>query len=410
MSKVKLIPPALLLCIAVTVPVWAQQQHIFKIRARGIGQSSSSRCLTGFRVRNLKGIVTALHGVVDVRDISASNGNATYPDLQIAQVDIDRDIALLTSPKLEAAGIDGLEIASVPLSGTKVKSIGYPHCIEQIPTSLEIRAPATRTLESLIPAGLGLTRFRARNSPNPEQSVVALQGPLVPGLSGAPILDVSNRVFAVGNGGLEQGKDDLVWAIPFAKDGLRAPGSDTRYAKLKQLPAELLFNDKADLPPAFPIEDVKEDVQWGNNPNHYVKTVLTISQTGEIKTVTTTRNSDPVAGLCVQLRVFFYGEDGNLLRTDDGKVFAYGEGHQWCPCTVLEKRGNELLGKKCPTEREDKLPNQKSGQLPIEILGNIHRIAIVHGPGSKDPLEALQGGLDYAEFVKSLSKAVRRDP
>jgi S1-C subfamily serine protease len=43
---------------------------------------------------------------------------------------------------------------------------------------------------------------------------VRLDGHFLPGLSGAPIFDVSGKVVAIGSGGLKSGAASVSWAVP----------------------------------------------------------------------------------------------------------------------------------------------------------------------------------------------------
>jgi Trypsin-like peptidase domain len=50
--------------------------------------------------------------------------------------------------------------------------------------------------------------------PSIDISIFGLMGPLVPGHSGAPIVDRNGNVVAIGDGGLERGAASISWAIP----------------------------------------------------------------------------------------------------------------------------------------------------------------------------------------------------
>ena len=96
--------------------------YIYRIDIKGCEGELPNRRQTGFRVKELRGIVTALHGVVDCqKTISAvaDGGQEIFTDLKLQQVDIDRDIVLLTSPTLEALPADGLQPKVVPNVKTK---------------------------------------------------------------------------------------------------------------------------------------------------------------------------------------------------------------------------------------------------------------------------------------------------
>src|SRR5260370_41162103 len=62
--------------------------------------------LTGFLLKGKKGIITSLHGVVNYPVIWAGRHEATgvyvaYDKLELLKVDVQRDLALLWSPKLD---------------------------------------------------------------------------------------------------------------------------------------------------------------------------------------------------------------------------------------------------------------------------------------------------------------------
>ena len=72
--------------------------HTYRIKAAGCIHEPTQRQLTGFRMKGKRGIVTALHGVVDCDSISAVTDDTSAPyfnDLRIREVDIERDSALL---------------------------------------------------------------------------------------------------------------------------------------------------------------------------------------------------------------------------------------------------------------------------------------------------------------------------
>jgi hypothetical protein len=53
-----------------------------------------------------------------------------------------------------------------------------------------------------------------RGSPFYKAKVLSIQGQLLPGDSGAPILDSQNRVLAIADGGLKGGFAGISWAVP----------------------------------------------------------------------------------------------------------------------------------------------------------------------------------------------------
>ncbi|MCI5191215.1 MAG: DUF1566 domain-containing protein, partial [Candidatus Electrothrix sp. AS4_5] len=56
-----------------------------------------------------------------------------------------------------------------------------------------------------------------RKSPNIDLEVISLEGHLLPGHSGAPILNKNNEVIGIANGGLKDGSAGVCWAVPYNK-------------------------------------------------------------------------------------------------------------------------------------------------------------------------------------------------
>jgi hypothetical protein len=93
--------------------VYAQDYsaHVFRIKISGCTYSPDTRNQSGFWVNNgdVVGIVTALHGVADCNEISATAGDGvTFDGLEPLKVDIDRDVVLLSSSELGSFSSDGL--------------------------------------------------------------------------------------------------------------------------------------------------------------------------------------------------------------------------------------------------------------------------------------------------------------
>ena len=199
-------------------PVCAQESNVYLIKMFGCTYKPVERSQTGFRVRGVKGLVTALHGLADCEKITASSRRGLFLDqpLTIRKVDIDHDVALLSSPQLEAAGEGGLEVAdTVALEPLQIVTVyGHPYGIASLETPLTLRKPTVKTLKDLVPPNT-LSFLKDRKSPNHHINVLNLSGNLLPGHSGAPILDSRGRVVAVANGGLKEGFAGICWAIPF---------------------------------------------------------------------------------------------------------------------------------------------------------------------------------------------------
>lgn len=251
--KLILIPVCCCVCAGVLgTNAWAQSgtnvllPHIFRIKASGCPRAPATRVQTGFRVKGEVGIVTALHGVVECKSVTAQSGNDVVDGLIIAKVDIERDIALLWSQSLAAKGMDGLEpgaIISIQGDYELVRVIGYPQGLTRPKTTVDVKITARTQLIDLLP-DKDISALDKRSSPAVDIDVLSVQAPVVPGHSGAPFIDRNGRIIGVGSGGLDLGRIDSAWAIPlneikWAVVSTRVPGRYSGQAaqRLKALAA-----------------------------------------------------------------------------------------------------------------------------------------------------------------------------
>ena len=208
---------ALLLFLALEAACFSQDDCIYRITASQCLHGPTERTQTGFMVKGIRGIFTALHGVVDAKQIGAVSraSNEAFNSLQISKADPESDVALLDSPELDGKNPSALEsIAfSENVDPGPLKVVGHPYGIELIPTTgLTLRTPKLVELRSLLTID-SLGPVQDRGSPFYKTKVLSIQGKLLPGDSGAPILDSQNRVLAIANGGLKGGLADISWAI-----------------------------------------------------------------------------------------------------------------------------------------------------------------------------------------------------
>ncbi|HKS29636.1 MAG TPA: trypsin-like peptidase domain-containing protein [Pyrinomonadaceae bacterium] len=204
----------------------AQGEFIYVVKVKNCKSNPRcSRSLTGFRLRGIKGIVTALHGVADAGDIRVlgEQGSARFNgSLRLTKVDIARDLALLTSSETAAAPAEGLEAAVNVNWNTmdRVTVIGRPlNIMTNQATELKLRRPQLVILRDIVSPNIAV-KLLERRSPDPDREVVSISDTLLPGHSGAPILNSQNQVLAVANGGLEGGFAEFCWAIPWEKVNL----------------------------------------------------------------------------------------------------------------------------------------------------------------------------------------------
>jgi hypothetical protein len=193
-EKSQLVP--LLLLLTTATACFSQENCIYRITASECLHEPTERILTGFIVKGTRGIFTALHGVVDAKHIGAVNGASrqAFSELRIIKVDIDLDVALLDSTEL-TTNLPGLEMVAISknVDPGPLKVIGYPLRIGLIPTlGLRLRGPGFVELRSLLTVDQ-LRLIQERRSPFYDAQVLSIEGDLLPGHSGAPVLDSSNR-------------------------------------------------------------------------------------------------------------------------------------------------------------------------------------------------------------------------
>jgi S1-C subfamily serine protease len=220
-------------------------QKVFKVQCVSSARNHRTET-TGFRLEGLEGIITVLHGIVGCKKIRIFNdaGEINFKNLELVKADIQHDVALLHSVKFKNFKVSGLPAAEGQSTYEELYIIGYPlGMLSSLITShINIRMPPIKKLWSLIPPSL-IRAMKNRQSPSIEVNVLSLEGSVLPGQSGAPLLNGENQVVGIINGGLRGGTVGVSWAIPL-KDIQFQPVDAIReeLVRLSNLP---LFNDKS---------------------------------------------------------------------------------------------------------------------------------------------------------------------
>lgn len=375
--------------------IQAKNPFVYLVKAFDCRFEPRARTLTGFRVKGMKGIVTALHGVADSGRIMVQNQTGiqfTQP-LRIIKVDVERDLAFLSSAEIEASPADGFEIAQNTdwSQLERLRVIGHPYGAGgKAMENLELRDPPLGSLHDIVPPA-PLLRLVNRKSPLTELPVVSLRGPIVPGFSGAPILNSQDKVVAVANGGLKGGSTGHVWAIPWQNINWQNTASNTQFQAVASSPPEVLFsvNNNEDgeaepddvpvaafgvdenIPPKFPIKAVQRD----SLNNGEMNTEVTIPSEGNSMAITTVRSTGSIP-FCGRVSIWLLGKDDE----------------------VLDRRSKRVRCLQGNTQRREEF----NIWLTDRIRNRIYSVAILHAFGDEDPAILTPQNFQRAIRIKKL--------
>ena len=392
MLKIKII----FLCIFLGMVVreaCAQNENIFLVKAFDCRSGPGERAQTGFRIRGSKGVLTALHGVVGCEKIKVQSetGVILYDAVSIKLADIKHDAAVLSSIELENTNTDGLDI-DLSQNWTSNQSLtvtGHPFGISAISTQIQLRNPPATSLSNLIPPGHILNSLTQRLSPEPGITVLSIQGIILPGHSGAPVLNSKNAVIAVANGGLGGGTTQITWAIPMRNiqwaDVTNNAQVRSRISILATGLSTNLFSFDENVPPLYPIaKSEKKAFSKGE-----METDIVVTPNGSLEATTHIRGTDTLDGFCGNVTFWFFDRPGNRLG-----IYGMGKDHQWCVGSGIES----LFG----GGRRTRLDKQ-SLIIPKDVINKTNSISIIHleGPG-KNTSDLIRDALSGAISSKKI--------
>ncbi len=267
---------------------------VFRLNLQLCGSDSGNGSLgfvqTGFRAewRGQQGIITALHGVAWCDQYIATQGferNAIdLTDLKLSAVDVDRDIAFLSSNQLK-------NVPGGPLGKTSyqnylndsLKVVGYPDgALSQISHFLRYHENPLRPLGSWHQKIKNMCQ--QRNSPNCRTKVLLVAGePLIAGHSGSPIFNQTGLVVGIAGGGLKGGVSLMNWIIPFMDVELRPVSEFTsrldslRKKDINHLFASVSTVDESRYPSGFGTK-IKGKILYGGYRGPTIGAVTNYSQ------------------------------------------------------------------------------------------------------------------------------------
>ncbi|MEO6973489.1 MAG: serine protease [Rhodoferax sp.] len=173
---------------------------------------------TGFLWPDTQHVVTALHVIDNSSRIVVNFVDSQARIVDTQQATVERvlqgaDLVLLRLQRAQSR--KPLELARQGPSVDQVMSaLGFPLNIAgQSSTNVRLRFGG-KNLRSMLPPKV---LAQIKEYPDPNLEILNLEGNLVPGLSGAPLLDTQGRVCGIGDGGLEEGAVGICWGIPAAQ-------------------------------------------------------------------------------------------------------------------------------------------------------------------------------------------------
>ena len=185
------------------------------VRIDATGCPGGARRGSGFVWNNGNTVVTALHVVAGCGSIQVwyPVNHGVAKDAQVSRVRIANDLAMLSVTG--APSVVPLQASTTsPAAGTSMTAWGYPVVTRGLLDTHLARRQTGTNLQGLLNAPL-LKEVLAEGMPSVTAPIVLLdEGHLLPGHSGAPLVDGAGVVLAIADGGLEQGASEITWAIP----------------------------------------------------------------------------------------------------------------------------------------------------------------------------------------------------
>lgn len=227
-------------------PAFQPNPYVYRIVVDGCKHAPANRRQTGFRVRGEAGIVTALHGVADCPNaiIKAEYPDGVFNGLTLTAVDIDRDVALLSSTEVAtdtAAGLVAPRTDNVSREG--LYALGYPYGKTFQEPTTQITVTYAMPLNRIIPGEFLTAAFIDRRSPDLYIRTLFAEAHFVPGHSGSPVLNAQDQVIGIVDGGLKEGYIGKSWLIPWVDVDLQSVDDN----KIKERLNELITKDVAAL-------------------------------------------------------------------------------------------------------------------------------------------------------------------
>jgi S1-C subfamily serine protease len=187
---------------------------VLRVTASGCTGATPARSASGFAYQRPGQVVTALHVVAGCSTISVGYQGLGDKPATIARVLRDADLALLdvagapSVPPLDITDRAGQVNETVDVYGYALGQATREnrrlHVTDANRTTARLRDAVNDALRQ---------ELAANGFPSLDIAIVRVDGNLLPGHSGAPVIDYQGRVIAIGSGGMERGTVGVGWAV-----------------------------------------------------------------------------------------------------------------------------------------------------------------------------------------------------
>jgi hypothetical protein len=173
--------------------------------------SAGSKTGSGFVWRDQRTVVTAFHVVAGCRRLSAYFAQFGEIHVTLERALLSQDLALLALDTPTAA-VPLRSDSQPPEVTEQLQVIGYYYGVQTLDSRPVTVTLGSSILKDMLPENVaGL--LRSSGTIDLSTAIVRIDGNLVPGLSGAPLVDSQGDVVGIGSGGLESGAVGIGWAI-----------------------------------------------------------------------------------------------------------------------------------------------------------------------------------------------------
>ena len=210
-----------------------------------IKSNNATRSASGFLWKHPDSIITSFHAVAGSTDIIAEC-RGQKKRASISRLYRDADLALLKAESFHCQPLSRLKNTQ-PSFNDQLFTFGfYGGATNGISRTLRRGfTSGSETLKGLLPPS-ARAKIEAAGAPDLNLGIYYLNGSLLPGFSGAPIVDGSGELVGIGDGGLENGAAQISWIIPARYIDDLLESTETAHGVSDS--ADVLFSSEVDVP------------------------------------------------------------------------------------------------------------------------------------------------------------------